>query len=594
VNEGQIALVTGVLLAAGLAASLAAGRLRMPGLVLVLTLGMVIGSDGLELINFDDFELAQSVGVVLLAFILFEGGLSAGFDEIRPVLRTSIALATLGTLGTAALTAVAAGLLFDELEPLEALLLGSTVAATDAAAVFAVLRGSTLRRRLARTLEGESGVNDPVAVLLVIGCIEALDDPTYGVLDALWQAVRELSIGFAIGLAVAGAAVVFLRKVRLPSAGLYPVASIATGALAFGAAQTLHGSGFLAAFLAGLVLGTASTPARRTIVTFHEGLAWVAQLGLFLMLGLLVFPERLDDIALQGAAIAIVTAVVARPLSAVLATVTSGFSVRERLMLGWAGLRGATPIVFATFPVTAGLHDGLLIFDVAFFVVLLSTVLQGTTIEPVARWLRVTSEEAALPAPLVEPVLLNRLGAEVVQFPVREGDAVVGHPVRELGLPREALLNVIVRGERAIPPRGSTIVEAGDQLHMIVRQEVAVEFQGVMRMWRAGPLEAHKRPRPRVLSRPAVTSVRPWQDSDGDPSRPAQIGGIEVVDQLRTRRDQPGALVALADGRYAVSGRLLAVGPSGELQAVARRRLARAETAADRAWWQEVVGALAR
>jgi potassium/hydrogen antiporter len=594
VNEGQIALVTGVLLAAGLAASLAAGRLRMPGLVLVLTLGMVIGSDGLELINFDDFELAQSVGVVLLAFILFEGGLSAGFDEIRPVLRTSIALATLGTLGTAALTAVAAGLLFDELEPLEALLLGSTVAATDAAAVFAVLRGSTLRRRLARTLEGESGVNDPVAVLLVIGCIEALDDPTYGVLDALWQAVRELSIGFAIGLAVAGAAVVFLRKVRLPSAGLYPVASIATGALAFGAAQTLHGSGFLAAFLAGLVLGTASTPARRTIVTFHEGLAWVAQLGLFLMLGLLVFPERLDDIALQGAAIAIVTAVVARPLSAVLATVTSGFSVRERLMLGWAGLRGATPIVFATFPVTAGLHDGLLIFDVAFFVVLLSTVLQGTTIEPVARWLRVTSEEAALPAPLVEPVLLNRLGAEVVQFPVREGDAVVGHPVRELGLPREALLNVIVRGERAIPPRGSTIVEAGDQLHMIVRQEVAVEFQDVMRMWRAGPLEAHKRPRPRVLSRPAVTSVRPWQDSDGDPSRPAQIGGIEVVDQLRTRRDQPGALVALADGRYAVSGRLLAVGPSGELQAVARRRLARAETAADRAWWQEVVGALAR
>jgi cell volume regulation protein A len=594
VNEGQIALVTGVLLAAGLAASLAAGRLRMPGLVLVLALGMVIGSDGLGLIDFDDFELARSIGVVLLAFILFEGGLSAGFDEIRPVLRTSIALATLGTLGTAALTAVAAGLLFGELEPLEALLLGSTVAATDAAAVFAVLRGSTLRRRLARTLEGESGINDPIAVLLVIGCIEALDDPTYGVLDALLQAARELSIGFAMGLTVAAASVLFLRSVWLPSAGLYPVASIATGALAFGAAQSLHGSGFLAVFLAGLVLGTASTPARRTIVTFHDGLAWVAQLGLFLTLGLLVFPGRLDDIALEGAAIAIVTAVVARPVAALVATVASGFSVRERLLLGWAGLRGATPIVFATFPVTAGLHDGLLIFDVAFFVVLLSTVLQGTTIEPVARWLGVTSEEAALPAPLVEPVLLNRLGAEVVQFPVREGDAVVGHPVRELGLPREALLNVVVRGERAIPPRGSTIIEAGDQLHMIVRQEVAVEFRNVMRMWRAGPLEAHKRPRPRVLSRPAVTSVRPWQESDGNPSRPAQIGGIEVVDQLRTRRDEPGALVALADGRFAVTGRLLAVGPAGELQAVARRRLARAESAGDRAWWQEVVGALAR
>ena len=593
-NEGQIALVVGVLLAAGLAASLAAGRLRVPGLVLVLGLGMLIGSDGLSLISFDDFGLARSIGVVLLAFILFEGGLSAGFDEIRPVLATSIALATLGTLGTAALTAVAAGLLFGQLSTLEALMLGSTVAATDAAAIFAVLRGSTLRRRLARTLEGESGINDPIAVLLVLGCIEALDDPLLrgrgrgpaGAAGALDRLRRRPRGGGRLGA--------FLRRVRLPSAGLYPVASIATGALAFGAAQSLHGSGFLAVFLAGLVLGTASTPARRTITTFHEGLAWVAQLGLFLTLGLLVFPDRLDDVALKGAAIAIVTAVFARPIAAVLATVFSGFSVRERLMLGWAGLRGATPIVFATFPVTAGIHDGELIFDVAFFVVLLSTVLQGTTIEPVARWLGVTSEEAALPAPLVEPVLLNRLGAEVVQFPVREHDAVVGHPVRELGLPREALLNVIVRGDRAIPPRGSTIIEAGDQLHMIVRQEVAVEFQDVMRMWRAGPLEAHKRPRPRVLSRPAVTSVRPWTEADGDPSRPAEVSGQEVVDQLRTRRDEPGALVALADGRFAVTGRLLAVGPSGELQAVARRRLARAETAGDRAWWQEVVGALAR
>jgi cell volume regulation protein A len=593
VNEGQVALIVGVLLAAGLAASLAAGRLRMPGLVLVLGIGMLIGSDGLGLIRFGDFELARQVGVVALAFILFEGGLSAGFDEIRPVLRVSILLATLGTIGTAAVTAVAAALLLD-LGAKESLLLGSTVAATDAAAVFAVLRGSTLRRRLARTLEGESGINDPVAVLLVIGSIEAIQNSSFGVLDELWLAFRQLSIGFVAGLAVAGLAVLFLRRVRLPSAGLYPVASVATGALAFGAAQSLDASGFLAVYLAGLVLGTVSTPARRTIVTFHDGLAWVAQLGLFLTLGLLVFPHQLDDNAPQAIAIAVVTAVVARPLAAVVATALSHFSLREQLMLGWAGLRGATPIVFATFPVTEHVPNGHMIFNVAFFVVLLSTMLQGTTIEPVARWLGVTSDEAALPAPLVEPVLLNRLGAEVVQFPVRPDDAVVGHPVRELGLPREALLNVIVRGERAIPPRGSTIVEAGDHLHLIVRQEVAVEFHDVMHMWRTGPLEAHKRPRPRVLSRPAVTSVRPWQESDGDPSRPATVVGLEVVDQLRTRRDEPGALVALADGRFAVTGRLLAVGPAGDLQGVARRRLARAETPADRAWWQEVVGALAR
>ena len=200
-HEGQLLLFTGLLLAAGLAASLAAGRLRLPGLVLVLGLGMLIGSDGLGWIDFDDFELARQAGIVAVAMILFEGGLSSGFEEIRPVLRTSVILATLGTLVTAALTAVAAAFILD-LEPLPALLLGSTVAATDAAAVFAILRGSTLPRRIARTLEGESGLNDPIAILLVIGCIEAIQEPSYGLLDALLLAVEELGIGLVIGLAV--------------------------------------------------------------------------------------------------------------------------------------------------------------------------------------------------------------------------------------------------------------------------------------------------------------------------------------------------------------------------------------------------------
>jgi potassium/hydrogen antiporter len=190
-------------------------------------------------------------------------------------------------------------------------------------------------------------------------------------------------------------------------------------------------------------------------------------------------------------------------------------------------------------------------------------------------------------------VILNRLGAETMQFPVRHGDAIEGRPVRELGLPREALLNVIVRGERAIPPRGSTVVQPGDQLHVLVRQEAAVEFRELLRRWRAGPVGPSQRARRRPRSRPSVTSVRPWQPADGDPSRPVEILGLEVVEQLRTRRDEPGALVALADGRFAVTGPLLGVGPSGELQAFARRRLTHA-TAAERAWWQEVVGALAR
>ncbi len=358
------------------------------------------------------------------------------------------------------------------------------------------------------------------------------------------------------------------------------------------APQALHGSGFLAAFLAGLVVGSASSPARRTIVTFHEGLAWVAQLALFLLLGLLVFPSELIEIIPEGTAIAIVTAVIARPLAALL--VAHGFTAPERLMLGWAGLRGATPIVFATFPVTAGIENGERIFEIAFFVVLFSTVLQGLTIEPVARWLKVASDEAAIPAPLVEPVLLNRLGAETMQFPVRADDAINGHPVRELGLPREALLNVIVRGDRAIPPRGSTVIQEGDQLHVLVRQEVALEFRELMRRWRTGPVGRPEREKPRPRSRPSVTSIRPWTDGDGDPQRPKELLGLEVIEQIRTRRDEPGALVTLEDGRYGVSGPLMAVGPSGELQAFARRRLANATSPGERAWWQEVVGALAR
>ena len=552
-HEGQLVLIVGVLLAAGLVASLAAGRLRMPGLVLVLGLGMAIGSDGLGWINFNDFDVARQAGIVAVALILFEGGLSSGFEEIRPVVWTSIALATVGTLATAALTAVAAALILD-LEPLPALLLGSTVAATDAAAVFAVLRGSTLRRRLARTLEGESGVNDPIAILLVIGCIEAIQDPSYGIDDALLLAVQELGIGAAVGMAIGGVGVLWLQRVRLPSAGLYPVASVATAALSYGLADTLHGSGFLAVYLTGLVLGTASSPARRTIITFHDGLAWVAQLGLFLLLGLLVNAGDLGDIALEGTAIALVTAVFARPLAALLVTVRQGFTTGEKLVLGWAGLRGAVPIVFATFAVSADIAEAETFFNVTFFVVLLSTVLQGTTIEPVSRMLGAGSDEAAIPAPLVEPTLLNRLGAEVMQFPVRDGDAVVGHAVRELGLPREALLNIVVRGERAIPPRGSTVVEAGDQLHVIVRQEAAVEFRELLRRWRDGPLGVREHPRP-AAAQPPVGHHRAavGGGATGTCRGPTEINGHEVVDQLRTRRDEPGALVLLDDGRYAIT-----------------------------------------
>ena len=289
--------------------------------------------------------------------------------------------------------------------------------------------------------------------------------------------------------------------------------------------------------------------------------------------------------------LALVTTVVARPLATILVGWPFRFSIAERVVLGWAGLRGAVPVVLATFPVIAGVPGSTSFFNIAFFAVVLSTVLQGTTFESLAKRLGVTSDEAAIPAPLMEPGMIRRLGAEVVEFPVAPDDAVVGRRVRELGLPREALLNVIVRGVQAIPPRGSSVIESGDRLHVLVRQEAAIEFRRLLRVWREGPLEESRR-RQAVTRGATVFSTRPWTPEDGDPSRPQTVSSIDVVEQLRTRRDRAGAVVALADGRFAVTGSSVAIGSSRQLVDAARRRLRATADEADQAWWREVVGAL--
>ena len=590
-SDGVLLLATGAVLAGALAASLLASRVRVPGLVLVLGVGMALGSDGLGLIHFDDYELAETIGVIALALILFEGGLAAGIGEIRPVLGPALSLAVVGTLLTAVLAGFAATLLFD-LSTLEGLLVGSIVASTDGAAIFALLRGSTLRRRVARTLEGEAGLNDPVAVFLVIGFIDWIQTPGYGLIDEIELFIQQMGIGLVVGSIVGAASIAALRRVRLASAGLYPVASVAAAAIAYGAAASLHGSGFLSVYLCGLALGSAPTPATRTIATFHDGLAWLAQLTLFLTLGLLVFPSDLGAVALEGTILALVVTVIARPLAAWLATSPFRFGNRERLVLGWAGLRGAVPVVLAIFPVIEHVPNSLEYFNIVFFAVVISTVLQGSTFVTVAERLGVTTNEAALPTPLMESATIRRLGAEVVEFPVRAGDAVVGRRVRELGLPREALLNVIVRGEQAIPPRGSSVIREGDRLHVLVRQEVAVEFRRMMDIWRSGPLPGTERRHP-VTRGSTVFSTRPWRYEDGDPGRPTRVSGVEVVEQMRTRRDVPGAVVALADGRYAYTGPVVAIGSAQQVQDAARRRLRVATEDSDAAWWREVIGALA-
>src|SRR5918992_478145 len=558
---------------------------------------MILGSDVTGWIDFGsgegDYELARTIGIVALVLILFEGGLTAGFEEIRPVLRPALALALVGTFVTAAITGAAAIWLFD-LSTLEGLLLGSIIASTDGAAIFALLRGSTLRRSLARTLEGEAGFNDPVAVLLVVGFVEWIQEPAFGAADMAFLFAQELGIGLAAGLAVGWLAVAGLQRTRLDTVGLYRVATLATAALAFGAADALHGSGFLAAYLAGLMLGSARIPAKRTVTVFHQGLGWVAQIVMFLTLGLLVFPSELADAALEGTALALVLVFLARPAATIVSTTFDRFSTADRIVLGWAGLRGAVPVVLATFPVIDGVEGSGEFFNIVFFAVVISTLVQGTTFEPIAKRLGVTTSEPALPRPLAETGTIRRLGAEIVEYPVAPEDAVVGHRVRELGLPRDALLSVIVRGDEAVLPRGSTRVEAGDRLHVVVRSEVAADMEEVVARWSAGPVTGDAAPRGH-LTGSSVFSSRKWdEERDGDPGYPREIDGVEVREHLRTRRDTRGALVSLTDGRFAVTGPTVALGGARQIQSYARRSLARETDDTARAWWQEVIGALAR
>lgn len=592
-SDAELILVGGLLLASGIGAAMVADRVRVPGLILFLGLGMLVGSQGVGGVGFDDVELTRTLGTIGLILILFEGGLAAGWDEIRPVLGTALSLALIGTLVTALIAGAAAAMLFD-VGTLEALIIGSAVAATDSAAIFAVLRGSQLRRRLARALEGESGLNDPVALLLVTGFISWIEEPGYGLADMVVHFVGDLTIGAIVGGLVGfGARRVFLR-LDFPNPGLYPVASIAAAAVSYGLAELAFGSGFLAVYVTALALGTGVMPARSTITSFHQGLSWVAQISLFFLLGLLVFPKELGDVALEGLALSAVMLLVARPIATLVATVFSPLRLSERMMLSWAGLRGAIPIWLATFPVIAGVEGSEFLFNVVFFVVVSSTLVQGISFEPLAHRLGLTTNEPALPRPLVEAGVVQELGGDVFAYRVEPDHAAAGRMVKELGLPRQALVNLIVREGEALPPRGSTVIEAGDEVHLMIRREQRSMMKELTKRWREGPLGDPPLPAGAMRGSPQVFSVRPTTAGDGNTGAPTAVNGIPVVRVLRSRSDRSAAVVALADGRFAVTGpELIAFGGKRILADWCAARARREGVGPqDRAWWQEAVGAM--
>jgi cell volume regulation protein A len=481
VDEGLILLIVGGVLAASIIVALGASRTGVPSLVAFLALGMMLGSDGLGGIEFDDADLARTVGVIGLAAILFEGGLATSWRRLREVAVPAALLSTVGIVVTTVLTGVAAYALFD-LSWLEAFLLGAVVSSTDAAAVFATLRFTKIRRRLARTLEAETGGNDPMAIALTIGLIEWIQTPSYGLLDMSLLVIRELGLGLVVGVVLGVAAMWAFARLPHSIGAFAPVASVAAGALSFGVADVIGGSGFLAVYLVGLAVGSTPSRFRRQLVAFHEGLAFLAQVTMFVVLGLLVFPRDLPSVALSGLALAALLVLLIRPISVWVSTAFSHFTTPERALLGWAGLRGAVPIVLGTIALSSQVGSGETIFNAVFFVVVVSALVQGTTLEWFAERLRVVSFAPSAAAPPLEVGALSSL--ELIDFDVAPDHAIAGSAVRELGLPRTALVAVVARGDETIPPRGSTVIESGDRLFVLAPHSMRPEIEDVFDRWR--------------------------------------------------------------------------------------------------------------
>lgn len=478
-----ILIVGGLLVLLGIFASKASGRLGVPALLIFLVIGMVAGSEGLGGIAFDSAQLAQTVGVVALILILFSGGLDTSLASIRPVIGRAVGLSTVGVIVTAALVGGFAALVMG-LSWREGLLLGAIVSSTDAAAVFAVLRSRDVRLRadVRNLLEVESGSNDPMAVFLTVSLITLIQSGDVPLGSLVVSFLLQMGLGAGLGYGLGRLARLVLDHARLDHDGLYPVLSLTLLGLTFGVTSFVEGNGFLAVYVAGIVLGNAVYAHKRSLMRFHEALAWLAQIAMFLTLGLLVSPAHIVPVIGVGLLAAVFLMLVARPLSVFLVLAFSRYEWQARLLVGWVGLRGSVPIILATFPLVAGLPGADAIFSMVFFIVLTSALVQGTTIPAVARRLQMEG-----PAYRGEPVASGEpLERHLVEYAVSATSPLVGQQVAKAALPDTAHLLIIERGGTFIVPRGDTRIRCDDILALLTdaAAEMALEGRGLQQLSR--------------------------------------------------------------------------------------------------------------
>jgi cell volume regulation protein A len=468
----QILFFTAILLLSAVAASKASGRIGVPSLLLFLAVGMLAGSDGPGGIDFDNAWQAQFVGVLALALILFAGGVDTEWESVRPVLWRGLALSTIGVLLTAVLLGAGARLLL-KTSWQESLLLGAIVSSTDAAAVFSILRSRSVRLkgRLQPLLEFESGSNDPMAVFLTTGLIGLIRNPAASPVELLPQFFWQMAAGGALGFAGGRAAVWTLNRLKLASDGLYPVFTTAVVLLVYGGASLANANGFLAVYVAGITIGHEDFIHKRSLMRFHDGVSWLMQIAMFLVLGLLVYPSRLLPIAGSGLALSLILIFVARPASVFLSLALSRMQVRQKALVAWVGLRGAVPIVLATFPMLAGLPRADLYFHLVFFIVLTSVLVQGSTIGWVAGRLHLQAPLSVKRQYPLEFVPARRSRSGMLEIEVPAGAPADGRQIVDLKLPRSALIVLVSRDEDFLAPRGATVLKGGDSVLVLADKE---------------------------------------------------------------------------------------------------------------------------
>lgn len=481
-DEGLLLLLVGGVLAASIIIALGASRVGVPSLVAFLVFGMLLGSDGIGKVEFHNVELARTVGIVALVLILFEGGLSTSWRRLRQVAIPAALLSTVGVVVTALLTGLAARMLFS-LPWLESFLLGAVVASTDAAAVFATLRYTNIKRRLARALEAETGGNDPMAIALTFGLISWIQQPTYDLSNLLLLLVHQLGLGLIVGVFLGVLATRVFARLPPSLDAFAPVASLAACMVAYGVVSLIGGSGFLAVYLVGLAIGSTPSRYRHHLVTFHEGIAFLAQVILFLVLGLLVMPHQLLPVAVASLVLAVLLIVVIRPIAVWMSIPLGHFTTRERLLLGFAGLRGAVPIVLGTFVLSSNITHRETIFNAVFFVVLVSALIQGATLERFARWLGVVEDSPVKASESVRETANGKPNIKI-GFTVEAKHSIAGAMVKEVGLPKKAQIVTIVREGKKLKPHANTVLQTDDRLIVSTYKSLHPELEDVMSRWR--------------------------------------------------------------------------------------------------------------